>query len=247
MASRDGFGGCTGEALIPLPAQLASRGAAAGGMGGTPSGADSSRLAHRRVGASSGGLGGRGRWAAQPWSQLCSPAPCASGEGVGRLDGPCGWGGGARPRAGAEGGCTTAFPARVPTGLEAQQSWVEAALYVLEVGAGHWLALGPLCRWCPGLVVTPAWAPWAGTAAVAGASVCLRGTHAEQGLGSGWEQEQAGPGAARGLGRASGCLHPGLRDPVRFPGCCPVTLCGGGCLLGKFSVVVQTPCLAKCK
>lgn len=61
MAHQDGFGVCAGEARIRLPAQLASWGAAAGGMGGTPSGADSSRLARRRVGAR--GPGRHGWWA----------------------------------------------------------------------------------------------------------------------------------------------------------------------------------------
>lgn len=48
----DGCKGCADAALITLPAQSASRGAAAGGTGGTPSGTDSSRLARRRGGAS---------------------------------------------------------------------------------------------------------------------------------------------------------------------------------------------------
>lgn len=88
-------------ALITLPAQLASRGAAAGGMGGTPSGADSSRLARRRVGASSGrppGMGGahapRARSAGCPPKALVGRGDLGGwwhlvGRGVGWTTAPC--------------------------------------------------------------------------------------------------------------------------------------------------------------
>lgn len=85
LVHQDGFLGLHGEVLITLPAQLASWGAAAGGMGGTPSGPDSSRLARRRVGAS----GGRRAAGMPPEPTLLAPTRCTGGErGPGRLVGP---------------------------------------------------------------------------------------------------------------------------------------------------------------
>lgn len=78
MVNEDGSGGCLDAACIALPAHLASRGAAAGGTGGSPSGADSSRLARRRVGRVAGGrVGGVSAGRAAP-SQLCPPPPPSS-------------------------------------------------------------------------------------------------------------------------------------------------------------------------
>lgn len=86
LVHQDGFGVCAGEARISLPAQLASRGAAAGRRGDTPSGADSSRPARRRVGAGGPGRhGGGGGGHAQPPPGACSALahpPYQQGRGV---------------------------------------------------------------------------------------------------------------------------------------------------------------------
>lgn len=130
-------------------------------MGGTPSGADSSRLACRRVGASSGRPGTA--WALgrtqPPEPSLLAPSRCTDGEGVpGRLVGLRGmaWGVPGQGRGlASEGGWTTAFPADCLQGLggpgrdPAKCCWgwgsLLAATQVLPV-----LAVS-------GLVVTPAW------------------------------------------------------------------------------------------
>lgn len=81
LVNEDGSEGCSDAARIALPAHLASRGAAAGGTGGSPSGADSSRLARRRVGRAAGG------WWAAP-SQLGTPPPSSPIAGTGCRGGP---------------------------------------------------------------------------------------------------------------------------------------------------------------
>lgn len=124
-------------ALITLPAQLASRGAAAGGMGGTPSGADSSRLARRRVGASSGrppGMGGA--HAPRARSAGCPPKAL-----VGRGDLGGWW-----HLVGRGVGWTTA-PCPQSPGLTGP-NWLETLLNAVGVGQ----ATSP---WCLGLAVTP--------------------------------------------------------------------------------------------
>lgn len=78
---QDGFPGRAGAVLISLSAQLASWGAAAGEMEGTPSGADSSRLA--LAGGHTWGVRGQDGVGMQPPSQLClisgvSAACCTS-------------------------------------------------------------------------------------------------------------------------------------------------------------------------
>ena len=115
------FRGCTGEALITLPAHLASRGAAAGGMGGALH-----QGRQLQTGAQAGGserrvLGWSGLGRIQPpQPAVLHPAPGRARKGRrGGWVGPVA-GGGRSPGPGGEapskGGLTT-FPAHVPRGL----------------------------------------------------------------------------------------------------------------------------------
>lgn len=92
LVDQDGFQGCWAWALISLPAQLASWGVAAGRMGGTPSGADSSRLARigwaRAAGWPRMGDGWSGLYAAPETALLSLRVPAC----LRRLQGSCGWG-----------------------------------------------------------------------------------------------------------------------------------------------------------
>lgn len=80
----------TGALLISLHIQLVSRGAAAGEMGGTPSGADSSRLVlagghTRRVAREGTGWGG---WAVYPPVLCCiTQSPCLPWHPLGSVPG----------------------------------------------------------------------------------------------------------------------------------------------------------------
>lgn len=122
------FRGCMGEALIILPAQLASWGVAAGGMGGTPSGADSSRLARRRVGASAGGQYTPG--ACSAW-----PPHCMGGRGPGRLLGL------SQARVGAT--SVRSKVARPQPCLDDGWDWMKTPLKTVGVGAVTGCCLGP--------------------------------------------------------------------------------------------------------
>lgn len=129
------FRGCMGEALIILPAQLASWGVAAGGMGGTPSGTDSSRLARRRVGASAGG---------QCTAGACSACPhphCTGGRGTWEAAGAVPGQGRSHVRP-SKGGRTTALPGR-QAGLDGNPTKDHWS------GSSDGFLLGP-SLWCVG-------------------------------------------------------------------------------------------------
>lgn len=115
---------------------LASRGAAAGGMGGTPSGADSSRRERR---AASTARVGR---PPPPEPALLAAARCSGGGGgPGRLVGPCWPGCGAAPGRGRS-QCPSEVagpqPAQAPVSRPGGQNWAEGLLSPLGAGAGDW-------------------------------------------------------------------------------------------------------------
>lgn len=217
MVQQDGFSGCSGEALIALAAQLASWGAAAGGMGGTPSGADSSRLARRRVGASSGRPHGMGGGAPRTRSACAHPRHW--------------WGRGTWEAGGTVWAWCGGTTATCPQGLRGPDR-LETLLNA--VGVGRW----------------PAHSVWAWPEPPSPRQPRVRESKALDwkvravGLGRRVGPMAAGP-SERVFALVRGSAWPRAWGPQAPPR--PLASLRSGCLISKFSAVVQTPCSAKCK